>query len=167
MLNVRIATVEDADAIVAIKQEIVITNDFLLRLPEEVQETAEEYRKKIQMRQENGGLTLIVEFNSQVVGFLSFQRPSYMRLHHTGSFGICVKQEFSNKGVGTTLLSYLIEWSKEQKGLEKINLDVFSNNKRAIHLYKKLGFKEEGKQINQIRLKDGSYADIVFMALSI
>ena len=43
MLNVRIATVEDADAIVAIKQEIVITNDFLLRLPEEVQETAEEY----------------------------------------------------------------------------------------------------------------------------
>ncbi|MGG0509418.1 GNAT family protein [Priestia megaterium] len=60
-----------------------------------------------------------------------------------------------------------MEWSKEQKGLGKINLDVFSNNKRAIHLYKKLGFKEEGKQINQIKLKDGSHADIIFMALSI
>lgn len=167
MMNIRIATIEDADAIVAIKQEIVGTTDSLLRLPEEVQETAEEYRKKIQMRQEGGGLTLIAEFNDQVIGFLSFYRPSYMRLHHTGSFGISVKHEFSNKRVGTTLLSYLIEWAKEQEGLEKINLDVFSNNKGAIHLYKKLGFKEEGRQINQIKLKDGSYADIILMALFI
>lgn len=167
MLNVRIANQKHAEKIVAIKKDIVMTNDVLLRLPEDKQETADEYRQKIQKKQDNGGLTLIVERTDEVIGFLSFSRPSYKRLYHTGSFGISVKPEYSNLGAGTKLLSYLIRWAKEQEGLEKINLDVFSNNKPAIHLYQKLGFKEGGKQVNQIKLKDGSYADMIFMSLSL
>ena len=167
MLSVRTATLEDAKLIVAIKEEIVKTTDFFLRLPEDDQETAEEYRKKIRKKQESGGLTIIAESNNVVIGFLSFSRSSYKRLYHTGSFGVGIKIEHLNKGVGTKLLSYLIKWAKEQDGLEKINLDVFSNNQQAIHLYKKLGFKEEGKQINQVRLKDGSYADVIYMALAL
>ncbi|MEH7359610.1 GNAT family N-acetyltransferase [Priestia megaterium] len=167
MLNVRIANPKDAEKIVAIKKDIVMTNDVLLRLPEDKQETVDEYQQKIQKKQDNGGLTLIVERTDEVIGFLSFSRPSYKRLYHTGSFGISVKSEHSNLGAGTKLLSYLIRWAKEQGELEKINLDVFSNNKPAIHLYQKLGFKEEGKQVNQIKLKDGSYADIIFMSLSL
>ncbi|KEK21167.1 GNAT family N-acetyltransferase [Bacillus gaemokensis] len=167
MINIRKAKVKDAREIVAIKKEIVETTEFFLRSPEEPQEKAEEYQKKIQTRQKNGGLTLVVEFNDQVIGFLSFSRSSYIRLHHAGSFGMGIKQEFSNIGIGTKFLSYFIEWAKEQEGLEKICLDVFSNNERAINLYKRLGFREEGRQINQIRFKDGSYADIVFMALYI
>ncbi|WP_235988876.1 GNAT family N-acetyltransferase [Aquibacillus kalidii] len=62
-------------------------------------------------------------------------------------------------------MSYFVNWAKEQQGLEKICLEVFSNNTLGIHLYKRFGFREEGKQINQIRLKDGSHADVVFMSL--
>ncbi|WP_250159645.1 GNAT family N-acetyltransferase [Bacillus toyonensis] len=51
-------------------------------------------------------------------------------------------------GIGSKLLSHFIEWAKEQEGLEKICMDVFSNNERAINLYKRLGFKEEGRKIN-------------------
>jgi RimJ/RimL family protein N-acetyltransferase len=167
MLNIRIAHPEDAEKIVAIKKDIVMKNDCLLRLPEDKQETADEYRKKMQKKKDNGGLTLVIEWKDEVIGFLSFSRSSYKRLYHTGSFGISVKPECSNLGAGTKLLSYLIKWAKEQEGLEKINLDVFSNNKPAIHLYQKLGFREEGKQVNQIKLKDGSYADITFMSLSV
>lgn len=167
MMNIRRATVEDAREIVVIKQKIVESTNFFLRSPEEPQEKAEDYQKKIQTGQGNGGLTLVVEFNDQVIGFLSFSRSSYMRLHHAGSFGMGIKPEFGNAGIGTKLLSYFIEWAKQQEGLEKICLDVFSNNKRAINLYKRLGFREEGRQINQIRFKDGSYADIILMALYI
>lgn len=167
MLNIRIANPKDAEKIIAIKKDIVMTNDVLLRLPADKQETVDEYRKKMQKKQDNGGLTLIIERKDEVIGFLSFSRSSYKRLYHTGSFGISVKPECSNLGAGTELLSYLIKWAKEQEGLEKINLDVFSNNKPAIHLYQKLGFEEEGKQVNQIKLKDGSYADILFVSLSL
>ncbi|MGX5519130.1 N-acetyltransferase family protein [Bacillus cereus] len=112
-------------------------------------------------------MTLVVEFNDQIIGFLSFSRFPYMLLNHTGSFGMGIKPEFSNMEIGTKLLSYFIKWAKEQEGLEKGCLDVFSNNERAINLYKGLGFREEGRQINQIRFKDGSYANIIFIALYI
>lgn len=167
MINIRRAKIEDAREIVLIKKKIVETTNFFFRSPEEPQEKAEEYQKKIQTAQENRGLTLVVEFNNQVIGFLSFSRSPYMRLQHAGLFGMGIKPEFSNMGIGTKLLSHFIEWAKEQEGLEKICLDVFSNNERAISLYKRLGFREEGRQINQIRFKDGSYADIIFMALYI
>ncbi len=49
-----------------------MTNDVLLRLPEDKQETADEYRKKMQKKQDNGGLTLIIERKDEVIGFLSF-----------------------------------------------------------------------------------------------
>ncbi len=78
-----------------------------------------------------------------------------------------IEPGFYNMGIGSKLLSHFIEWAKEQEGLEKICLYVFSNNERAINLYKRLGFKEEGRRINQIRFKDGSYADIIFMVLYI
>lgn len=55
-----------------IKHKIVETTNFFLRLPKEPQEKAEDYQKKIQTGQENGGLTLVVEFNDQVIGFFIF-----------------------------------------------------------------------------------------------
>lgn len=42
-----------------------------------------------------------------------------------------------------SIIRKLISWAKE-KGIKKINLDVFENNKRAIKLYEKFGFKLEG-----------------------
>lgn len=167
MMNIRIASLEDAEEIVNIKKEIIFSTDFFLRTSDEPQEEAEDYKKKIKSSQENGGLTIVAEDNSQIIGFLSFSRPKYIRVHHTGSFGMGIKQGFHKLGIGTKLLSYFLEWAKEQKGLKKICLEVFSINERAIQLYKRLGFSEEGKQINQIGLKDGSYADLIFMSLFI
>ncbi|WP_255260191.1 GNAT family N-acetyltransferase [Bacillus cereus] len=108
MMNIRRATVEDAREIVVIKQKIVETTNFFLRSPEEPQEKEEDYQKKIQTGQENGGLTLVVEFNDQVIGFLSFSRSSYMRLHHAGSFEMGIKPEFGNAGIGTISLGMLV-----------------------------------------------------------
>ncbi len=145
MMNIRRATVEDARKKFVVSTILCFITTISLASPEEPQEKAEDYQKKIQTGQENGGLTLVVEFNDQVIGFLSFSRSSYMRLHHAGSFGMGIKPEFGNAGIGTKLLSHFIEWAKEQEGLEKVCLDVFSNNERAINLYKRLGFREEGE----------------------
>ena len=40
-------------------------------------------------------------------------------------------------------MEYGVEWSKA-KGIEKISLDVYNNNPRAINLYEKFGFIVEG-----------------------
>ena len=54
---------------------------------------------------------------------------------------ILVKEEFRNKGIGTKLLEYLIEYSKENK-IENITLEVRISNTIARNLYKKMGFNE-------------------------
>ena len=48
--------------------------------------------------------------------------------------------------------------------LRKIYLIVFSNNERAISLYKKLGFKEESRLCRHV-YKNGKYLDVINMAI--
>ena len=50
-------------------------------------------------------------------------------------------KEYREKGIGSNLLKQIIDLSKEY-GYEKIELDVFKSNSRAIHVYKSLGFVE-------------------------
>ncbi len=52
---------------------------------------------------------------------------------------VYTKEEYRGHGYQTSLLKKLIEYAKE-KGIIKIK--IFSNNPKAIKLYKKLGFKE-------------------------
>lgn len=52
----------------------------------------------------------------------------------------------------------------EELGLHRLELDVFSFNKRAKHLYEKSGFKVEGIRRDAI-LDEGKYADDILMSI--
>ena len=56
-----------------------------------------------------------------------------LHLHHIG-----VKPEFQNQGLGKLLTKKSLKFAKE-KGYQ-IKLEVHQNNKKAIEIYKKLGF---------------------------
>lgn len=56
---------------------------------------------------------------------------------------IAVSEEFRNKGIGSKILSELIEVSKS-KNTSSMTLEVRRNNESAKHLYKKYGFEEAG-----------------------
>ena len=49
----------------------------------------------------------------------------------------------------------------------EICLGVVSVNDRAIKVYKRMGFVEEGEQRKQIKYEDGSYGDDVLMGFYI
>ena len=42
-------------------------------------------------------------------------------------------------------------------GFEQVELGVYSDNDRARHMYKKMGFKEYGMNPRAFKLKDGTY----------
>lgn len=44
-------------------------------------------------------------------------------------------------------------------GFEQLELGVYSDNVRAIHLYEKFGFERYGIQPRAFKLKDGTYRD--------
>lgn len=56
----------------------------------------------------------------------------------------------------------LIQWGKANKQIRKMTLSVFSNNKNAIKLYKKVGFKVEGLCPKDVKI-NGRYYDSVLM----
>lgn len=60
---------------------------------------------------------------------------------------VAVKQSARNQNIGFQLLTFLIEWGTNEN-VTSFTLEVRESNKPAIHLYKKLGFKEEGIRKN-------------------
>jgi RimJ/RimL family protein N-acetyltransferase len=69
-----------------------------------------------------------------------------------------------NKGLGTEAASLLLRFGFDDLNLERIWLRAFYTNERAIALYQKLGFQQEGRLRRAAFIK-GSYQDVVIMGL--
>ena len=75
---------------------------------------------------------------------------------------IAVKKEFQGKGFGKLLLEHFIKTCKN-KNAKKIFLEVSTDNKKAVNLYKRYGFKDFS--IRKKYYSDGS--DAYLMVLEI
>ena len=65
---------------------------------------------------------------------------------------LCVDEDYRNKGIGTQMIKKVINKAK-QSNKDHVMLLVKKKNKKAIHLYEKLGFKkyQEGIMLNGIQ----------------
>lgn len=52
-----------------------------------------------------------------------------------------VKKEYRNRGIGSTILAFLIEKAKEM-GCSEMTIGVDKDNENALYLYRKFGFTE-------------------------
>lgn len=73
-------------------------------------------------------------------------------------------KDYWSKGFGGEAFKLLLDFAFKELNLHKVYLRVFSFNDRAIRLYQKLGFVEEGKLTEQL-YRDGKWHDIIFMGL--
>lgn len=80
---------------------------------------------------------------------------------------IFVEPNYRNKNIATKLIKFLIKKAKEEKRLEQIHLKVNSQNKKAISLYEKLGFKKHASLKNAVKNPDRTYQDECFFVLKI
>jgi len=77
-------------------------------------------------------------------------------------FGISLLLEMQGKGLGKEATKLVVEYAIKKLNLHKIQLEVIADNKRAIELYKSLGFVEEGILKQQFYF-DGIYFDVIVM----
>jgi ribosomal protein S18 acetylase RimI-like enzyme len=78
------------------------------------------------------------------VATLGFQQGVARR--HRAEFDIVVHDDYQGRGLGTMLTRHMIDIARE-KGLRKVYLKTSTQNLRAIHLYKKMGFRIEGRLV--------------------
>lgn len=109
-------------------------------------------------------LLLVAEADGDVVGNtgLTMQTGSPRRAH-AASFGIGVAKAWQGRGVGTALMAALIDYADRWAGILRIELTVYTDNTRAIALYRKFGFEAEGT-MRSFALRDGRYVDVLAMA---
>ena len=68
------------------------------------------------------------------------------------------------KGYGTEAMKLLLSFIFNQTNLNKVRLNVYSFNERAIRSYEKCGFKREGVLREEI-FRDGRYHDIIVLGI--
>lgn len=107
-------------------------------------------------------LFLVCEANERIVGFSRCEGNELKRMAHKVEFGVCVLKDFWGYGIGTNLLKESIKWS-DSNDIKKMTLNVLETNEKAIMLYKKLGFEQEGILKKDKLLSDGNYYNTVVM----
>jgi len=109
-------------------------------------------------------ISIIAFYNDKIVGHAQIFKFPHPRLKATGDLIVYLHQNFHSVGLGTTMLSKLIELAKKER-LHRIGLTVVADNKPAVNLYKKFGFKIEGVKRDAYFGEDGKYYDELVMGL--
>lgn len=108
----------------------------------------------------------VAELEGKIVGLAYLEGGKRARTAHCVNLGIGVLSEFNNMGIGTILTKELIRFAYEGECIAKIDLQVKSDNIKAIELYKKNGFVPEGKTSRALFI-DGEFYDYLNMGLII
>jgi phosphinothricin acetyltransferase len=156
--RMRLATPGDAEPICHIYNQGI--EDRLATLETEMR-TPEERRQWMAARSARHPV-IVAETDGEVVGWGSLNvfnpRHAY---RFVADFSVYVERDWRGKGVGTALLSRLIELGREH-GFHKLVLSAFPHNKHGVALYEKLGFRAVGVYREQ-GLVDGRWMDTIVM----
>ena len=82
----------------------------------------------------------LAKVNDEIIGTASLNRKP-RRMSHRGEFGISLKKAWWGCGAASALTGAVLAFAKEN-GFAQLNLEVRSDNIRAIRLYEKHGFRK-------------------------
>jgi RimJ/RimL family protein N-acetyltransferase len=166
-LTIRTAIKEDALNLIYYISKIGGESNFLTFGENEFDITVEKEEAIIESHMGvDNKLFIIAEIENKIVGSLNYSGGSRPRTKHTGEFGVSVGKEYWGLGIGKELIKYMIDWAIESNVVKKINLRVREDNKIAIDLYTKLGFKKEGIITRDFYI-DGEYYNSISMGLEL
>lgn len=167
-LVIRTVTENDAEDLIVMMKQLDQETKFLAREPEEFSLTVEQEITFIRNTNENANSQMIVaDVDGIIVGSCSVGRISNsLRMRHRASMGIAILQSSWGLGIGREMMLTCMEWCKNN-GIEQLELDVVSENSRAISMYESLGFKAQGIKKNAMKYGNGEYADEYFMILDL
>lgn len=107
--------------------------------------------------------TLLAEHNGQIVGEASIHRSRAPWSPHVGEIRVVVDAEHRQLGLGSALVQAIFLEALERK-IEKIVAEMTPDQKGAITVFLKLGFRGEGLLRDHVRDRHGVKRDLIVMA---
>lgn len=98
-----------------------------------------------------------------LIGFVSLHSIEW----NNGSARVAIgigEREYRNKGYGSEVMEIILRYAFAELNLNRVGLDVISNNPRAIRCYEKAGFVVEGV-IRESVVRDGQKHNRICMGI--
>jgi len=105
---------------------------------------------------------IVATINEEIVGNAGLLRHRGRR-SHAADVMMGIDDGHVGKGIGTALMTELIEIADNWLDLKRLELTVYVDNAAAIHLYEKFGFVSEGIHVKDA-FRDGEFVDSLAMA---
>lgn len=100
---------------------------------------------------------------AQLLGYV-FLRDIHA-IHRSAELGIRIgRPEERGRGNGKEAIGLLLDYAWGTLNLHRVHLEVLAHNEHARHLYRSLGFQEEGR-LRHAAFIGGEWADLIPMAI--
>jgi RimJ/RimL family protein N-acetyltransferase len=152
---------EDLDDFLELINSLVDERADILRTEKVSREEEIDWLSKVLSRLEKDEtFYMVAEVNGKVVAVSEINRRSGYE-KHVGVIGIAIRNGFRDLSIGTEMMKTLVEQAQKM-GLKVLTLTAFATNKRAIHVYEKVGFVQTGT-IPKKHFKEGRYIDEIIL----
>lgn len=112
---------------------------------------------------DSGDILFIIYMNNDRIGTIGLSKIDYR--NRNAEFGrFVIDSSFRGKGFGKESLNIILKYAFEHLNLHRIYLNTFEYNLKAIDLYKKSGFKQEGIKRDHIYI-NGRYNSLICMGI--
>lgn len=144
-MDIRIAGINDVETICIFYEDFFAHNAS--QQPEYYKKANSYSNYPLNVIKSNTGDILIAEEDGRLIGFI------HLELEHTPPYEAFIQRDFANVidlyvepdfrgiGAGSMLLAAAAEWAKK-RGADYLELNVLAENKNALRLYEKLGYKK-------------------------
>lgn len=98
-----------------------------------------------------------------LIGFVSLHHIEWNNQNCELSIGIW-DPTYLEKGYGSEAVQLILNYAFYELNLFRVGLTVIASNARAVHVYLKHGFREEGR-MRQVVNRDGKRVDLIMMSI--
>lgn len=142
--------------------------DYLLSYPDENSfEAVKEGQFLKEKTESKNEIEIIAVIDGVVAGTAGIEAiGSKYKLKHRAEFGISVAKAFWGLGIGRALMEACIECACNA-GYLQLELNVVSDNTRAIAMYESAGFVEYGRNPKGFNSRIAGFQEIIYMRLEL
>ena len=158
----------DGSAVFEIFNATHAETDYLLSYPDENSFDPEQEAHFLEEKTKSPNEIEIIAFiDGKIAGMAGIGAVgTKYKVKHRAEFGISILKEYWGLGLGRALTEACIQCARDA-GYVQMELNVVSENKRAISLYQNLGFEEFGRNPKGFLSRTSGFQELIYMLLEL